>query len=164
MNIPAHLCQPLKVIHGHFQNKRDSSHGKDLLHFDTCMPHSHFQLIHLNFPKHSHIVMASYVNSAYCNKILTFFLSFSFQSHFTLQTSFPQHLWDGKCPSVTGGELEVHEIKQFAKCHTRSQWQHQRQVAGFSVILLGILQNHSFSTTDTQTVYETGISTNSIYF
>lgn len=94
MNNPAHLHQPLKVIHCHFQNERDSSHGKDSLCFHIVTLHSHFQLNHLNFPKHCHINMPSYFNLAYCNESLTFFLSSSFQIHFTLQNSFPRHLWE----------------------------------------------------------------------
>lgn len=42
MNNPAYLHQPLKVIHSHFQNKKDCSRGKDLLHFHMCMLYSHF--------------------------------------------------------------------------------------------------------------------------
>jgi len=100
--------------------------------------------------------IASDINLVRCNEILAFLLSFYFQSHFTLQTSFPQHLRDGKCPSVTGGELEVHKIMQFAKCHTSSQWQSQRWAVGFSV-LLGISQGHSFSATKKKAVCEIGI-------
>lgn len=103
--------------------------------------------------------IASDINLVRCNEILAFLLSFYFQSHFTLQTSFPQHLRDGKCPSVTGGELEVHKITQFAKCHTRSQWQSQRWAVGFSV-LLGISQGHSFSATKKKgSMWDRNIST-----
>lgn len=42
MNYPAYLHQPLKAIRSHFQNKKDSSHGKDLLHFHMCTLYSHF--------------------------------------------------------------------------------------------------------------------------
>lgn len=41
MNNPAYLYQPLKAIHSHFQNKKDS-YEKDLLHFHMCTLYSHF--------------------------------------------------------------------------------------------------------------------------
>lgn len=157
MNNPAPLHQPLMEIYSHFQNKRDPSHGKDLLHFHMCTLHSHFQLTHLNFSTHSHTDIVSYINLAYCNEIFAFFLSFSFFNLISLH-KLHFHNISGmlKCPSVTGGELEVHKIKQFAKCHTRSQWQSQRQAEGFTILLLGSLQKHSFSATEAQTVYEKG--------
>lgn len=119
---------------------------KDLLCIHMCTLHLHSLLTYLNFPTHSCIDIVSYINLAYCNEILAFFLS----------TSFPQHLWAVKCPSVTGGELEVHKIKQFAKCHTRSQWYSQRQAEVFTILLLGSLQKHSFSATETHRLYEKG--------
>lgn len=152
MNNLGHLHQALKENCSHFQNKRDSSHGKRFA-THSCV-HTAIILL-VDSPELSNSFSQRY-SLIIWHTAMTFLLSFClfFQCHFTLQTSFPHHLWAVKSPSVTGGELEVHKIKQFAKCHTRSQWYSQRQAEGFTILLLDSLQKHSFSATETQTVYE----------
>lgn len=149
----------LKVSYSCLQNKNETLLSGNFIY---ALPMHIFSWFFLSFPKHSHIEIASDINLVSCNEILAFLLSFYFQSHFMLQTSFPQHLWDGKCPSVRDGELEVHKIKQFAKRRTRSQWQSQRWAVGFSV-LLGILQSHSFSASEKGSMWDRNINTFSLF-
>lgn len=163
MNNPAHLRQPLRVIHSRFQNKRDSSRGKDLLHFPMYTLHSHFQLIHLNVPKHSHIYMASDVNLAYCDD---FSLSFCL-SLFSLISLY---------------KLHFHNISGMVSAHLSQvgSWKYTRlsnlpnatqEVNGRARDKLQLSQSSflvSYKTIPSlpqkQTAYEIGISTNSIYF
>lgn len=109
----------------------------------------------LNFPTHSCLDIVSYINLAYWNEILTFF----FVSFFNFISLYKLHFL------IISGLLNAHLLQVGSWKYTRPSNLpnatqevngRARDKLNVSILFLGSLQKHSFSATETQTLYEKG--------